>query len=79
MLTTIFLSHGSIGHCADRAQPRKVTGKIAENDRQKHRPDRDCGPRVLGGLRLDMDGTRLDGTVQRHLERLRTEIDGAVL
>ena len=22
---------------------------------------------------------RLDGTVQRHLERLRTEIDGAVL
>lgn len=36
-------------------------------------------PSVLGGLRLDMDGTRLDGTVQRHLERLRTEIDGAVL
>ena len=36
-------------------------------------------PAVLGGLRLDMDGTRLDGTVQRHLERLRTEIDGAVL
>lgn len=36
-------------------------------------------PAVLGGLRLDMDGTRLDGTVQRHLERLRTEIDSAVL
>ena len=36
-------------------------------------------PAVLGGLRLDMGGTRLDGTVQRHLERLRTEIDGAVL
>lgn len=36
-------------------------------------------PAVLGGLRLDMDGTRLDGTVQRHLERLRTEINGAVL
>ena len=34
---------------------------------------------VLGGLRLDMGGKRLDGTVQRHLERLREEIDGAVL
>ena len=36
-------------------------------------------PSVLGGLRLDMDGVRLDGTVQRHLERLREEIDGATL
>ena len=36
-------------------------------------------PSVLGGLRLDMGGKRLDGTVQRHLERLREEIDGAVL
>ncbi len=36
-------------------------------------------PTVLGGLRLDMGGTRLDGTVQRHLERLRDEIDGATL
>ena len=47
----------------------------------EQRGDRACreDPAVLGGLRLDMDGTRLDGTVQRHLERLRTEIDGAVL
>ena len=36
-------------------------------------------PTVLGGIRLDMGGTRLDGTVQRHLERLREEIDGATL
>ena len=36
-------------------------------------------PSGLGGLRLDMGGKRLDGTVQRHLERLREEIDGAVL
>ena len=34
-------------------------------------------PTVLGGIRLDLDGTRLDGTVQRHLQRLREEIDGA--
>ena len=36
-------------------------------------------PTVLGGLRLDMGGKRLDGTVQRHLERMREEIDGATL
>lgn len=36
-------------------------------------------PTVLGGIRLDMGGTRLDGTVQRHFERLREEIDGATL
>lgn len=36
-------------------------------------------PSVLGGLRLDLDGTRLDGTVQRRLELLRAEIAGVVL
>lgn len=36
-------------------------------------------PTVLGGLRLDLDGTRLDGTVQRRLELLRAEIANVVL
>ena len=36
-------------------------------------------PSVLGGLRLDLDGTRLDGTVQRRLELLRAEIADVVL
>ena len=39
------------------------------------RPD----PSVLGGLRLDLGGTRLDGTVQGRLERLRNEISGVVI
>ena len=34
---------------------------------------------VLGGLRLDLGGTRLDGTVQGRLERLRNEISGVVI
>lgn len=34
---------------------------------------------VLGGIRLDMDGTRLDGTVQSRLDALRRSISGAVL
>ena len=36
-------------------------------------------PSVLGGLRLDMDGKRLDGTVQRRLETMRDEIAGVVM
>ena len=36
-------------------------------------------PSILGGLRLDLNGTRLDGTVQRRLERLRDSIGSVVL
>lgn len=36
-------------------------------------------PAVLGGIRLDMDGTRLDGTVRRRLETMRAEINGATI
>ena len=36
-------------------------------------------PSVLGGLRLDMDGTRLDGTVRHRLDAIQGEIGGAVL
>lgn len=36
-------------------------------------------PSVLGGLRLDLAGERLDGTVQRRLELLRDDIVNAVV
>lgn len=36
-------------------------------------------PSVLGGLRLDLAGERLDGTVQRRLELLRDDIANVVL
>ena len=36
-------------------------------------------PSVLGGLRLDMDGTRLDGTVRHRLDAIQTDIGSAVL
>lgn len=36
-------------------------------------------PAVLGGLRLDLAGERLDGTVQRRLELLRDDIANVVL
>ena len=36
-------------------------------------------PGVLGGIRLDMDGTELDGTVKNRLSGLRTSIASAAL
>lgn len=36
-------------------------------------------PRVLGGIRLDMDGVRLDGTVQHRLQTLGGSIENVVL
>lgn len=36
-------------------------------------------PSVLGGLRLDLAGKRLDGTVQRRLELLRDDIANVVI
>lgn len=36
-------------------------------------------PQVLGGLRIDMNGVRLDGTLQHRLDALRADIAGVVL
>lgn len=36
-------------------------------------------PAVLGGVRLEMEGVQLDGTVRSRLEALRGDIAGAVL
>lgn len=55
-----------------KAQLEKVTGKtiLLEN-----RVD----PAVLGGVRVEVDGKRLDGTVKNRLDGLRRAIGGAVL
>lgn len=36
-------------------------------------------PGMLGGLRIDVDGTRYDGTVKARLETLRADLAGIVL
>ena len=36
-------------------------------------------PSVLGGIRLDMEGTRLDGTVRHRLDALRADIANVML
>jgi len=36
-------------------------------------------PSVLGGIRLDMDGKRLDGTIKHRLDALKAEIENVTL
>lgn len=36
-------------------------------------------PELLGGIRLDMDGTRLDGTLRRRLDAIREGLDRLTL
>ena len=36
-------------------------------------------PGLLGGIRLNMDGVQLDGTVRRRLDALKAELNAAVL
>ena len=36
-------------------------------------------PACLGGIRLDFDGKRVDGTVKNRLETLRSQLNNTVL
>lgn len=36
-------------------------------------------PSILGGIRLEMDGTQLDGTIRRKLDDIRTVLSNTVL
>lgn len=51
---------------------RQVTGKTVE---LQNRVD----PACLGGVRLDFDGKRVDGTVRNRLETLRSQLNNTVL
>ncbi len=51
---------------------RQVTGKTVE---LQNRVD----PACLGGVRLDFDGKRVDGTVKNRLETLRSQLNNTVL
>lgn len=51
---------------------RDVTGKAVD---MTYAIDPDC----IGGIRLDMDGTRLDGTVRHQLDGIRAALKSTVL
>lgn len=61
------------------AERESLTARLQEKTGKKILLTEKVDPTVLGGLRLDLAGERLDGTVQRRLERLREEISNTVL
>ncbi len=55
-----------------RQKLEQITGKIVE---LTNRVDPGC----LGGVRLDFDGKRMDGTVKNRLDTLRSQLNNTVL
>ena len=73
---------GSNGdHCSgnDGAAGKEPARKAGKAHRQDHRPETKVDPAVLGGIRLDIEGTELDGTVQNRLAALRRDIASVTL
>ena len=61
------------------AERRKLLDKLQEKTGKVIRLTEKIDPSILGGLRLDLAGERLDGTVLRRLELLRDDIVNVVL
>ena len=61
-------------------QAKSLHEKLENAHRQDHRPENQrFDPAVLGGIRLDIEGTELDGTVQNRLAALRRDIASVTL
>ena len=55
-----------------RSKLEQVTGKTVKLNNR-------IDPACLGGVRLDFDGKRIDGTVKNRLEALRSQLNNTVL
>ncbi|MBQ7567094.1 MAG: ATP synthase F1 subunit delta [Oscillospiraceae bacterium] len=56
------------------AQKTALTEKLAAQTGKQPRVTYRTDPAVLGGMRLEMDGTELDGTVRGRLDRIADEL-----
>lgn len=62
-----------------QAEQAKLCGKLHAATGKQIDLSVKVDPAVLGGIRLDMEGVQLDGTVRHRLDALRADISGAVL
>lgn len=63
----------------DAAAQEKLRAKLAEMTGKTIELTLRVDPSVLGGIRLDLEGTRLDGTVRHRLDALRADIANVML
>ena len=61
------------------AQAEKLTGKLCQVTSKQVKLYNRVDPTVLGGVRLDYDGKRLDDTVSNRLEAVRSLLKDTVL
>ena len=61
------------------AQQEKLTGKLAQLTGKQIILECRVDPSCLGGVRLDYDGKRVDGTVQSRLDAVRDLLKNTVL
>ena len=61
------------------AQAEKLTGKLCQVTSKKVKLYNRVDPAVLGGVRLDYDGKRLDDTVSHRLDAVRSLLKDTVL
>ena len=60
-------------------QTEKLTGKLNRTTGKQVKLRNKVDPTVLGGVRLDYDGKRLDDTVSHRLDAIRSLLDNTVL
>ena len=63
----------------DEAQAEKLTAKLCQITGKQVKLYNRIDPAVLGGVRLDYDGKRLDGTVSHRLDAVRDLLSNTVL
>lgn len=61
------------------AQVKKLTGKLSRITGQQIKLQNRIDPTVLGGVRLDLDGKRLDDTVSHRMDAIRNLLKDTVL
>ena len=77
--------HGILPVCAVTAvamtpeQTEKLTGKLSQITGKTVELSNRVDPKCLGGVRLDYDGKRVDGTVQSRLDAIRDLLKNTVL
>ena len=61
------------------AQAEKLTAKLCQITGKQVKLHNRVDPQVLGGVRLDYDGKRLDDTVSHRLDAVRSLLKDTVL
>lgn len=62
-----------------QAQQEKLCAKLQTVTEKKIRLSAYVDPSVIGGIRLDYDGKRVDGTVQKRLDSVKAMLKGTLL